>query len=235
LTKSLTAARRRVGMTRAELRAGERAMGETRAERAAMWDRRYAGEGFAYGETANAFLKAQRARLRAGMRALVPGDGEGRNGVWLAEQELIVDTLDLSARGVAKARALAESRGVALNAAEADALAWDWPREAYDVVALIFLHLVEGERRALHAKVVSALRPGGLVILEAFRPEQIARQAAGARGGPRVRELLYTLDDLKADFAALDAIELAEADADLDEGALYVGPSAVVRAILRRP
>ncbi len=199
-----------------------------------MWDQRYAGEGYAYGETANAYLRGQRARLRAGMRALVPGDGEGRNGVWLAEQGLVVDTLDLSQHGVAKALALARARGVALNAVQADALAWDWPREAYDVVALIFLHLVADERRALHAEVLAALKPGGLVILEAFRPEQLARQAAGARGGPRNANLLYRLEDLRDDFAALEAIELAEADADLDEGALHVGPSAVVRAIMRR-
>jgi SAM-dependent methyltransferase len=222
------------GATRAVLHARPSAMGESTAERAAMWDERYAGEGFAYGETANAYLKSQRARLKAGMRGLVPGDGEGRNGVYLAEQGLIVDTLDLSRRGVAKALALAQARGVALNAVEADALRWDWPREAYDVVALIFLHLAEDERRALHAKVVSALKPGGLVILEAFRPEQIARQAAGARGGPRDANLLYRLDDLRADFCALDAIELTDADVDFDEGALHVGKGAVVRAILRR-
>ncbi|MGD0185013.1 MAG: class I SAM-dependent methyltransferase [Roseiarcus sp.] len=210
-------------------------MSESMADPAAMWDRRYAGDGFAYGETANAYLSGQRARLRAGMRALVPGDGEGRNGVWLAEQGLIVDTLDLSRHGVAKARRLAQARGVALNAVQTDALAWEWPGEAYDVVALIFLHLVADERRALHARVVGALKPGGLVILEAFRPEQLARQAAGARGGPRVRELLYALDDLEADFAALNTIELGEADADFDEGTLHVGLSAVVRATMRRP
>jgi SAM-dependent methyltransferase len=223
------------GVARAGLGAGLSKMNESTAERAAMWDERYARDGFAYGETANAYLRAQRMRLRAGMRALAPGDGEGRNGVWLAERGLIVDTLDLSAGGVAKALALAASRGVALNAVQADALSWDWPREAYDVVALIFLHLVAEERRALHAKVLSALKPGGLVILEAFRHEQVARQAAGARGGPHEAKLLYRLDDLRADFAALETIELAEADVEFDEGALHAGRGAVVRAVLRRP
>ena len=99
-------------------------MNETASERAAMWDARYAPEPYAYGEAANAFLVAQAHRLEPGMRALVPGDGEGRNGVWLAEQGLHVDTLDLSARGVAKARRLAAARGVGLNAMQADALAW---------------------------------------------------------------------------------------------------------------
>jgi 2-polyprenyl-3-methyl-5-hydroxy-6-metoxy-1,4-benzoquinol methylase len=209
-------------------------MSETAPQRAMMWDSRYAGESYAYGEAANAFLVAQTSRLKPGMRALVPGDGEGRNGVWLAEQGLVVDTLDLSAHGVAKARRLATARGVGVNAAQADFLAWAWPHEVYDVVALIYLHVAADERRFLHAKALAALKPGWLLILEAFRPEQLAAQAAGARGGPREARLLYTRADLAADFAGQDIVELAEARAALEEGALHVGASEVVRAIVRR-
>jgi 2-polyprenyl-3-methyl-5-hydroxy-6-metoxy-1,4-benzoquinol methylase len=209
-------------------------MNETASERAAMWDARYAPEPYAYGVAANAFLVAQAHRLKPGMRALVPGDGEGRNGVWLAEQGLDVDTLDLSARGVAKARRLAAARGVGLNAMQADVLAWVWPREAYDVVALIYLHLAADERRLLHARSLAALRHGGLLILEAFRPEQLAAHAAGARGGPREARLLYARADLAADFAGQEILELAEASAVLEEGALHVGASEVIRAVVRR-
>ena len=97
---------------------------------AAMRDDRFRpGGAYAYGLEPNAFLAAQGHRLKAGQRALVPGDGEGRNGVWLAERGLAVDTLDLSALGVAKARALAAGRGVSLNAVQADASSvWDRPR-----------------------------------------------------------------------------------------------------------
>ena len=209
-------------------------MNEKAPERAAMWDARYEPEPYAYGEAANAFLVAQRAALEPGMRALVPGDGEGRNGVWLAEQGLVVDTLDLSAHGVAKARRLAAARGVSVNAVQADALAWDWPREAYDVVALIYLHLAADDRRFVHAARFAALKPGGLLILEAFRPEQLAARAAGARGGPREAHLLYTRAELAADFAGQDIVELAEASAVLEGGRLHVGASEVVRAVVRR-
>jgi 2-polyprenyl-3-methyl-5-hydroxy-6-metoxy-1,4-benzoquinol methylase len=209
-------------------------MSEEAPERAAMWDSRYAREPYAYGEAANAFLVAQADRLKRGMRALVPGDGEGRNGVWLAEQGLVVDTLDLSARGVAKALRLAAARGVAVNAAQADLLAWAWPCETYDVVALIYLHLAADDRRFLHAKALAALKRGGLLILEAFRPEQLAAQASGARGGPREARLLYTRADLAADFAGQEIVELAEARATLEEGVLHVGASEVVRAIVKR-
>ncbi len=201
---------------------------------AAMWDERYRAEPYAYGLEPNAFLTAQRQRLRAGMNALAPGDGEGRNGVWLAAQGLNVDTLDLSAHGVAKARRLADERGVSINAIMADALQWDWPEAWYDLVALIFLHLVEPERRALHRKALAALRPGGILVLEAFRPEQIERQAAGARGGPRDAALLYAPESLGADFAEQEILLLEAAEAPMEEGHLHVGMSAVVRALVRK-
>ena len=201
---------------------------------AAMWDERYRPASYAYGLEPNAFLAAHANRLRPGMRALVPGDGEGRNGVWLAGQGLDVDTLDLSAFGVGKARALAAARGVSLNAVQADALAWDWPEARYDLIALIYLHLVESGRRIVHAKALKALRRGGLIVLEAFRPEQLDRHAAGTRGGPRDPALLYSVEALREDFAAEEILLLEAADARVDEGHLHAGESAVVRAVVRK-
>lgn len=201
---------------------------------AAFWDDRYAGADYAYGERPNAFLLSLGERFRPGERALVPGDGEGRNGVFLAERGLSVETLDLSPAGVAKAEALAAKRGVQIDARVADALTWDWPVAAYDWIALLYLHVVEPERRVLHAHAVAALKPGGRIVLEAFTPAQLARQREGSRGGPREAALLYSLEDLRADFAALDVELLQEADVDLGEGALHVGRSAVARLIARR-
>ena len=51
-----------------------------------FWDNRYGEPGYAYGTEPNAFLRAQASRLPPGARVLVVGDGEGRNGVWLAIQ-----------------------------------------------------------------------------------------------------------------------------------------------------
>ena len=201
---------------------------------AAMWDERYRPASYAYGLEPNAFLVGQSNEARPGMRALVPGDGEGRNGAWLAKQGFEVDTFDLSAFGVAKAKALASDRGVSVNAVQADALAWDWPEARYDLIALIYLHLVEPERRIVHAKALKALKPGGLIVLEAFRPEQVARHAAGARGGPRDPALLYSVEALQEDFAAEEIVLLEAAEARVDEGHLHAGESAVVRAVVRK-
>lgn len=201
---------------------------------AQMWDARYGGAEFAYGCEPNRFLAAQALRLAPGGSAFVPGDGEGRNGVWLATRGLLVDTLDLSAKGVAKAQALAAERGVAINAVQGDALASDWPEARYDLIALIYLHLVPEDRRRLHAKALRALKPGGWIVLESFRPEQIERQNAGARGGPRDPALLYSVQDIRADFAAAKTLEVEAAEIELEEGSLHVGPSSVVRALARR-
>jgi len=200
---------------------------------AAMWDERYGGADYAYGFEPNGFLANQTAERVTDLAALVPGDGEGRNGVWLAAQGYAVDTLDLSEAGVAKAKRYAQTRGVTLNAVVADALAWDWPRAHYDLIALIYLHLVPESRKRLHALALAALKPGGRIVLEAFRPEQIERQRAGARGGPRDAALLYTIDDLRADFAAAELETLEACEIDLREGELHVGPSALVRLVAR--
>jgi SAM-dependent methyltransferase len=198
-----------------------------------FWDQRYEGADYAYGEAPNAFLAS--LTFTPGGRALVPGDGEGRNGVFLAERGFAVETLDLSAEGVAKARRLAAKRGVRLEARQADALTWDWPIAAYDLVALFYLHLPAPGRRLLHARTLAALKPGGRVVLEAFTPEHLKRQAEGARGGPRDAALLYTADDLREDFAGAEIELLQELETDLSEGALHVGKSAVVRLIARKP
>jgi len=198
----------------------------------AFWDERYRGAEYAYGEAPNAFLAS--LAFQPGGRALVPGDGEGRNGVYLAKLGLEVETLDLSAEGVRKARVLALSRGVKLDAKQADVLVWNWREGCYDVVALLYLHLPAPQRRILHRRALAALKPGGRIVLEAFTPAQLEKQKAGARGGPRDAALLYSADDLRADFAGAEIERLEEAEVDLREGALHVGASAVVRLVARR-
>src|SRR4051794_5931764 len=148
-------------------------MAEFQGHSSAFWDERYRDEAYVYGEAPNEYLAAQFGRLRTGMRALVPGDGEGRNGVWLAEQGLDVVTVDLSEAGVNKARQLAAKRGVRITAIQADLTAWAWPVAELDVVAAIFLHLPPDIRCPIHRAMLAALRPGGLLIIEAYRPEQI--------------------------------------------------------------
>ena len=195
------------------------------------WDERYAGSGFQFGEAPNLFLLSQAHRLRPHMRALAVGDGEGRNGAWLAERGLDTTSVDWSEVGLAKARALADRRGVALRTVTADLTRWDWPGAGFDLIAWIFVHLPPEDRAIACAGAMRALAPGGLLLLECFSPAQEDRRS----GGPKDPALLWTRALVEQHFAGLEVLELLEGTVALDEGPRHQGRAEVVRAVLRRP
>ena len=195
------------------------------------WNARYASGGFAFGSAPNRHLEAQAWRLRPGMRALSLGDGEGRNGVWLAERGLEVTAVDWSATGLTKAAALAAARGVPLRPVVADLTAWEWPPGAYDLVAWIFVHLPPADRAVVAAGAAAALAPGGLLVLEGFTPAQGGRRS----GGPRDPSLLWSAALVREGFAGLEVLECLEGTVVLDEGPKHQGAAEIVRAVLRKP
>ncbi len=200
---------------------------------ATIWDERYRQPVYAFGTAPNAFLASQRERFLPGQRALVPGDGEGRNGVWLATLGLDVVSVDASSIGCDKARLLAAERGVRIDAQCADLNHWSWPVAIFDVVAAIYIHFPPDERPALHRRMFGALRPGGIVLIESYTPRHLSRRDAGSVGGPPP-EMLVTAADLAGDFAGAEMVMLEECEAVLNEGVRHVGPSDVVRMIARK-
>lgn len=195
------------------------------------WDERYQGGGFQFGEAPNRYLESLRPWLRPGMRALALGDGEGRNGVWLAAQGLVTTSLDWSEVASVKAAALATARGVAMEAVTADAAAWACPQAGFDLVAWIYLHLPPADRAAAAAGALRALAPGGLLALECFTPAQQGRRS----GGPKLPELLWSRAIVEQLFGGLEILELLEGTVDLNEGPRHQGQVEVVRALLRKP
>lgn len=194
------------------------------------WDERYAGGDFQFGEAPNRYLESLGSWLRPGMRALALGDGEGRNGAWLAQQGLVTTSLDWSPVGSAKAAALADRRGLALTTITADAAAWDYPAEGFDLVAWIYLHLPPADRAAAAVGVLRSLAPGGLLALECFSPAQEGRRS----GGPKIPALLWSRAIVEELFGSLEVLELLEGAVHLDEGPRHQGPAEVVRALLRK-
>ena len=102
------------------------------------WNARYAGEDYLFGTAPNRFLAAQAHRLPPCGRALCIADGEGRNGVWLAQQGLAVTSVEFAPAAIAKARRLAAQRGVAIDIVQADLATWDWGAPRFDVVVGVF-------------------------------------------------------------------------------------------------
>lgn len=195
-----------------------------------FWEQRYSAAEYAYGTEPNAFLVAQAKRLTPGAKVLVVGDGEGRNGVWLAAQGFAVTSVDYSAAGLEKARRLAASRGVRIETVYADLTEWQWPVESFDAVVSIFVHFPSAIRRRLHEAMLAALRPGGEVIMEAFTKDQLRYRS----GGPPNEDMLFSAELLAEDFAEAKMRVLDERVTHLDEGRFHHGDGAVVQMIAQR-
>jgi len=177
----------------------------------------------------NAYLEAQTKRLQPGARVLVPGDGYGRNGIWLAKQGFRVHTVDLSPVGVERARKAAQAAGVQMTIEQADLAAWQWPVREFDAAAAIFVHLPPAVRHLVYTSMLRALKSGGLAIVQAFTPAQLQFSS----GGPKQVEMLCTTELLREDFAGAEIFELEEKTVYLDEGHKHSGMGAVVQGVFR--
>lgn len=197
-----------------------------------MWNERYATEDYVFGREPALFIKNHTQWLKPGQRALSVADGEGRNGVFVAEQGLDVVSLDSSPNAQEKAKKLARERGVALEFALSDVGAWDWPEAAFDVVVAIFIQFYGPEERArLFERLKRAVKPGGLILLHGYTPKQLEYRT----GGPPFLENLYTPEILSAAFKDFKIHELRDYEAELDEGMGHSGMSALIDLVAQRP
>jgi SAM-dependent methyltransferase len=196
------------------------------------WNGRFAGNDYLFGTKPNAFLSGQRHLLAAGQRALALADGEGRNGVFLAGQGLQVTSVDFSPVALAKARRLAQSRGVDMSFVQADLATWEWKPDSFDIVAAIFIQFADPVLRgAIFRGIRQTLAPGGLLLMQGYRPEQIAY----GTGGPPHPENMYTAAMLREAFSGFEILHLVEHDGVIEEGAGHHGMSALVDLVARKP
>lgn len=98
--------------------------------------------------------------------ALDVGMGQGRNAVFLARQRWQVTGFDPSAVGLAQARKNAAEAGVEITTVQTGAEYFDFGRERWDLIAIIY----PIEKVSVY-RVREALRPGGLVVIEAPHKE----------------------------------------------------------------
>lgn len=196
-----------------------------------VWNERYANEEYHFGTEPNAFLLSQRNLLKPSMHCLAVADGEGRNGVWLAEQGLNVLSVDSSSVAVSKARALAQQRGVTMDVELADLAVWEWGVDRFDLVAAIFIQFAPPvQREQMFGHIKQCLKPGGLLLLQGYTPRQLEYRT----GGPSAVENLYTEAMLRTAFADMDILHLQEHDDIIYEGAGHSGMSALIDVVARK-
>lgn len=201
------------------------------ADAAVTWNSRFQESAYLFGTEPNAYLRRHAGLWQAGQRVLCVADGEGRNSVWLARQGINVDAFDISEVGVSKAKKLAEAAGVSVGFCVSDCDHWKWPVGAYDGVAAIFVQFADPSmRERLFAGMIDCLKPGGILILQGYTPQQLVYRT----GGPSQLSHLYTEAMLRDAFAHLEIIELGEYEDDLAEGLHHFGRSALVGLVARK-
>ncbi|MFP4596711.1 MAG: class I SAM-dependent methyltransferase [Persicimonas sp.] len=198
---------------------------------ARYWRDKYDRPDFVYGRHPNQFLAEHASEViphRGHVLSL--GEGEGRNAVWLARHGWRVSAVDHAADALAKLRRHAAGAGVHVETFCEDVVDFDCGTARWDAIVILHMHLSPRPRRRTHRRAAAALRPGGFILLEALRPEQLAQPSSG----PESSELLYTQTELCADFAALQIKLLREDDRYIDAGE-HRGMTSVISLIGRKP
>jgi SAM-dependent methyltransferase len=196
---------------------------------AEQWDSRYNQADYFYGTEPNDFLVAVAHRIPMGP-VLCLADGEGRNSTFLASLAYDVSSVDVSPVGVRKTNQLAARKSVHVQAQIGDLATFDLGVNRWQGIVSIFCHLPSALRRDVHRRVVSSLAPGGVVILEAYTPDQIGR----GTGGPQSEDLLMTAQSLQEEFSHLEILHLREVDREVMEGTGHSGEAAVVQLVAQK-
>ncbi len=193
-----------------------------------MWNERYASNEFAYGTEPNSFLVENASLLTSPVLSLA--EGEGRNAVFLASLGLDVLGVDASDVGLAKAQKLAASRGLAIRTEVADLASYEPAANHYGSVISISAHLPSRLRNTFYPLVERSLKPGGVILLEAYTKAQLARTT----GGPKDPDLLVDLAELKEQFPNCEPIIAQEIEREVIEGTFHTGLAHVVQFIARK-
>lgn len=198
------------------------------------WNDRYSNDEFAYGEQPNNYLKEQLEKLNVGT-ILFPAEGEGRNAVFAARLGWTVSAFDISVEGKNKAFRLAETYNVAIDYQVGELHALNYHIGQFDAIALIYAHFPASIKSLYHKTLDKYLRGSGTVIFEAFSKKHIDCIAKNEKmGGPKDIAMLFSIDELKADFENYEIIELAEKEIELSEGSFHNGKGAVIRFVGRK-
>jgi 2-polyprenyl-3-methyl-5-hydroxy-6-metoxy-1,4-benzoquinol methylase len=198
------------------------------------WNNRYRDNEYAYGEEPNNYLKEQLTVLNVG-NILFPAEGEGRNAVFAAGLGWTVHSFDISAAGRDKAMRLAEKHGVSIEYQVGELATLNYSPEQFDVIALIYAHFPANIKSIYHKQLSGYLRKGGVVIFEAFSKNHLRYISENPKvGGPTDIQALFSIEEIQADFAKYEIIELAEKEIELNEGLYHLGKGSVIRFVGRK-
>ena len=195
------------------------------------WNERYSKDEFAFGIQPNNYLKEQLEKITSGT-ILFPAEGEGRNAIFAAKLGWTVSAFDISMEGKKKAIRLAQANNVTINYQVGELQEINFDTAQFDVIALIYAHFPANIKSLYHQMLNNYLREGGLIIFEAFSKKHIDYVSKNEKvGGPKDLESLFSIDEIKSDFANYEIIELEEKEIELSEGLYHNGKGSVLRFV----
>ena len=168
------------------------------------WDERHSHGDFE-GDGPNPTLVDGVAGLTPGS-ALELAAGSGTNAVWLASQGWRTTAVDWSPVGLANGRAKAEAAGVQVEWLERDLFEWTLPVQAFDLVAIVYLHLPPDERAIVYPRAAAAVAPGGRLLIVGHD----RLNATEGQGGPPDTARLFTAAEIATELLAVDPTLVVE-------------------------
>jgi hypothetical protein len=196
-----------------------------------QWNTRFQAENYVYGKKPNVFLAEFMEKLQLSGNALAIAEGEGRNGVFLAEQGMKVTTWDYAESGLEKTKKLAEECGVEVHTELVDLNNATWKRDQWDEIVCIFGHFPEELRKKTLLGVKEAVKPGGYFITEVYSQQQIPYNS----GGPRDLNFLYKPEEFWQTFSDWRILHFFTGEVVRQEGELHNGLSHVIQFVGQKP
>jgi SAM-dependent methyltransferase len=106
--------------------------------------------------------------------ALDVGMGEGRNAIYLAQQGWQVTGVDVADQALAYAQKRAKALNVKITTVEQDVDQFDWGTNKWDLIVVSY-----AGGREYASRVLKALKPGGVLVLEGFHRDAIQKAQIG--------------------------------------------------------
>ena len=165
----------------------------------------------------------------------MPADGEGRNGVFAVQLGWKVTSTDLSEEGKLKAFELAKEKNVDLEYFVGDLEELQFEKASFDAIGLIYAHFAADKKSTLHKKLNDYLKPGGIIIFEAFSKLHILYNGIDPKvGGPKDFDMLFSTAEIASDFENYEILLLEEKEITLEEGKYHIGTGSVIRFVGRK-
>lgn len=198
------------------------------------WNERYSNEAYAYGLEPNDFLKQELEKISPA-KILFPAEGEGRNALFAASLGWEVSAFDIAQEGKNKAMKLAQERGLSIDYQVGNLTELNYTPAQFDAIALVYAHFPAAIKSELHKALSNLLKPGGIIIFEAFSKSHLDYIAKNEKvGGPKELDMLFSIEEIQNDFSNYEVVLLEEKEIELQEGLFHNGTGSVIRFVGRK-